>query len=250
MRVRSPRITLIGAGPGDPELMTLKGWKAMAMADVILYDRLIGKAMLHEAPADIPLIYVGKAPGEPCMSQEAINQLLIDSALQYGHAVRLKGGDPFIFGRGYEEVAAATWQGIPVTVIPGISSSTGLAAIHQIPLTARGTSESVWIISASTHHGTLSKEVIQAAKSDATVVILMGMQHLHEIVDCFTATGRARMPIAIIQQGSLPEEKVITGTISNICLQVQSQRIRNPAVIIIGKAVGLGEALRIARNCA
>jgi uroporphyrin-III C-methyltransferase len=234
-----PRLSLVGAGPGDIGLVTLNCLKALRAADVILYDKLVNPELLDFAPPESEKIYVGKSPGNHCMKQKVINELIIEKAFSKGHVVRLKGGDPFIFGRGYEEMSAAKVAGIPVEVIPGISSSIGLAGLKQIPLTVRGCNESIWIITGTTQHGFLSDDVKLAAKSNATIVILMGMHRLEEIIGIFLDENKQNTAIAIIQNGSLPNEKMIAGTISAILPKVKENKIKSPAVIIIGEVVGL-----------
>ena len=144
--IKEPRITLIGAGPGDAELITLKGIKALQTADVVLYDALVNEELLDFAPAGAVKVYVGKRSGDHSYSQDAVNKLMVDYALNYGHAVRLKGGDPFVFGRGYEEIDFAASYSITTQVIPGISSSISVPGLQLIPVTHRGLSESFWVV--------------------------------------------------------------------------------------------------------
>jgi uroporphyrin-III C-methyltransferase len=144
--VKEPRITLVGAGPGDADLITIKGIKALKTADVVLYDALVNEELLEFAPQHATKVYVGKRSGDHSFSQDAINKLMIDYALNYGHVVRLKGGDPFVFGRGYEEMDHAASYSIPCAVIPGISSSIGVPGLQHIPVTHRGLSESFWVV--------------------------------------------------------------------------------------------------------
>jgi uroporphyrin-III C-methyltransferase len=234
-----PKITLLGAGPGDPDLLTLKGVKALQTADVVLYDALINEALLTYAPANTIKIYVGKRCGEHAFEQDAINQLMVDYALNYGHVVRLKGGDPFVFGRGYEELDFADSYNIPVTVIPGISSSIGVPGLQQIPVTHRGLSESFWVITGTTSEGKISEDIYQAARSKATVVILMGLKKLPQIVEIFKAAGKVDLPAAIIQNGSSEDEKMVIGTINTIENAVQTEKIEAPALLVFGEVVSL-----------
>ncbi|MDQ7949466.1 MAG: uroporphyrinogen-III C-methyltransferase [Pedobacter sp.] len=234
-----PKITLLGAGPGDPDLLTLKGVKALQTADVVLYDALIDETLLDFAPSAAIKIYVGKRSGEHAFEQDAINRLMVDYALNYGHVVRLKGGDPFVFGRGYEELDFADSYSVPVTVIPGISSSIGVPGLQQIPVTHRGMSESFWVITGTTSGGQLSADIAQAATSNATVVILMGLKKLPEIVELFKAAGKADLPAAVVQNGSSANEKLIVGTVKNIVEQAQKEQVQAPALLIFGEVVSL-----------
>ncbi len=235
----SPKITLLGAGPGDPELLTLKGAKALQTADVVLYDALTNEMLLEHAPTDAIKVYVGKRSGEHSYAQEAINQLMIDYALNYGHVVRLKGGDPFVFGRGYEELDAAVGFNIPVTVIPGISSAIGVPGLQQIPVTHRGLSESFWVITGTTTNGEISADIYQAARSKATIVILMGLKKIEKIAEVFLAAGRGQLPVAVIQNGSAENEKLTIGTVENIVAKVREEKIVAPALLVFGEVVSL-----------
>lgn len=236
---REPRITLLGAGPGDPDLLTLKGVKALQTADVVLYDALTNEALLEHAPTEAIKVYVGKRSGEHSYPQETINKLMIDYALNYGHVVRLKGGDPFVFGRGYEELDYAASYSIPVSVIPGISSSIGVPGLQQIPVTHRGMSESFWVITGTTTSGEVSKDIYQAATSNATIVVLMGLKKLSKITDIFKAAGKKQLPAAVIQNGSANDEKVIIGSVETIDALVKDANIKAPALLIFGEVVSL-----------
>lgn len=237
--IKVPKLSLVGAGPGDIGLATINCLQTLRIADVILYDKLINPALLDFATPEAEKIYVGKSPNNHCMEQSVINDLIVKKAFTCGHVVRLKGGDPFIFGRGYEEMAAAKAAGIPVEVVPGVSSSISLAGLRQIPLTARGHSESIWITTGTTQTGAISEDINLAARSNATVVILMGMQRLEEILGIFLKQNKQNVPIAIIQNGTLPDEKIVIGTISNILPEVKKADIKSPAVIIIGEVIRL-----------
>ncbi|MBC7616846.1 MAG: uroporphyrinogen-III C-methyltransferase [Pedobacter sp.] len=234
-----PKITLLGAGPGDPELLTLKGVKALKKADVVLYDALTDEALLSYAPKKAIKIYVGKRSGEHSFAQDAINKLMVDYALNYGHVVRLKGGDPFVFGRGYEELNFAASYNIPVTVIPGISSSIGVPGLQQIPVTHRGMSESFWVITGTKANGTVSDDIYQAATSNATVIILMGLKKLPQIVDIFSAAGKNNLPVAVIQNGSSAHEKLVIGNVATILARVEKEKMEAPALLIFGDVVSL-----------
>lgn len=237
--VKEPRITLVGAGPGDAELISLKGVRILKSADVVLYDALVNNELLDFAPEHAIKVYVGKRSGDHSYSQEAVNKLMIDYALNYGHVVRLKGGDPFVFGRGFEELEMAASYSIPAEVVPGISSSISVPALQGIPVTHRGTSESFWVITGTTTNGEVSKDLYAAAKTDATVVVLMGVKKLKEIAAIFEAEGKGRLPVAVIQNGSMANEKVVVGTAATIAEAAADQKIDSPALIIFGEVVGL-----------
>lgn len=237
--IKEPRITLVGAGPGDAELITVKGIKTLQTADVVLYDALVNEELLDFAPAHAQKVYVGKRSGDHSYSQEAVNKLMIDYALNYGHVVRLKGGDPFVFGRGYEELDHAASYSIPAQVIPGISSSIGVPGLQQIPVTHRGLSESFWVVTGTTASGTVSNDLYEAARTKATVVVLMGLNKLKEITDIYKKEGKNRLPVAVIQSGSTTEEKVAIGVVDTIVEVVEEMKIKAPALIVLGDVVSL-----------
>jgi len=232
-----PKGTLVGAGPGDPDLLTLKAVKALAKANVVLYDALANDEILAYAPKESIKIFVGKRIGNHSYTQDQINQLIVDNALTYGHVVRLKGGDPFIFGRGSEEIEYAESFGIPTFVVPGISSVIAVPASQGISITKRGISESFWVITGTTSDRNLSNDIALAAQSLATVVILMGMSKLSQIVSLFQKESKGETPIAIIQNGTMPNEKIGVGTIDTIEEVVTENKLSSPAIIIIGEVV-------------
>ena len=234
-----PKLTLIGAGPGDPELITLKGMNALAKADVILYDALVNPKLLEFASPTIPKIFVGKRKGEHSMTQQEINALIVEKALVHGNVVRLKGGDSFVFGRGYEEMQYAAQFNIATEFVPGISSSISVPGLQGIPVTNRGTSESFWVITGTTSSGELSKDISVAAQTNATVVILMGLGKLNEIIEVYKSFNKNETAVAIIQNGSLPNEKIAIGTIETIMSNAKGESIGVPAVIVIGDVVKL-----------
>lgn len=234
-----PKLTVVGAGPGDPELITVKAINALSEADVILYDALVNRELLKYAPIDALKIYVGKRKNKHEYTQEQINKLIVDLAFTHGRVVRLKGGDPFVFGRGSEEIEHAEAFNIETAVVPGISSSIGVPGLNGIPVTHRGISESFWVITGTTQSGELSDDIYEAAKSNATVVILMGLSKLKQIVNSFASNGRAQTPVAVIQNGTLATERVALGTIETIEAEVREQNIKSPAIIIIGEVVKL-----------
>jgi len=232
-----PKLTVVGAGPGDPELITLKAIKALESADVVLYDALINEELLNYAPITSEKIFVGKRKGCYAYQQEQINELIVARAKSHGHVVRLKGGDPFIFGRGAEEIDYVKPFGIETYMVPGISSALAVPAYRGIPLTKRGASESFWVITGTTKDHQLSSDVALAAKSTATVVILMGMGKLRDIVSVFSSEGKLETPVAIIQNGTTKDEKLGVGTIKNIEAVVENKQLSSPAIIVIGEVV-------------
>lgn len=232
-----PKVTLVGAGPGDPELLTLKGVKVLAEANVVLYDALANEEILAYAPKNAIKIFVGKQIGNHAYTQDQINQLIVDNALTYGNVVRLKGGDPFIFGRGSEEIEFAESFGIETAVIPGISSVVAVPASQGISITKRGVSESFWAITGTTSDRRLSSDVALVAQSLATVVIVMGMHKLPQIIDLFQKEDKGDLPVAIIQNGTTTEEKIGVGTVDSILNIVKEQGLSSPAIIVLGEVV-------------
>ncbi|RNC84199.1 MAG: uroporphyrinogen-III C-methyltransferase [Winogradskyella sp.] len=235
--MKTAKLTVVGAGPGDKELITLKAINAIKDADVILYDALINTELLEYAATNTELIFVGKRKGCYRYQQEQINELIVSRSKSHGHVVRLKGGDPFIFGRGAEEIDYARNYGLETYMVPGISSALAVPAYQGIPLTKRGASESFWVITGTTKSHQISKDVALAAKSTATVVILMGMGKLDEIVSIFSTEGKQKMPIAIIQNGTTPQENIGIATIETIQSVVKEKNLGAPAIIVIGEVV-------------
>lgn len=233
-------VTLVGAGPGDPELISVKGLKALRLADVVLYDALVSTQLLSETRAGCKLVYVGKRKGKKEFPQEEINQLLVFYGSTGHDVVRLKGGDPNVFGRGHEEMAYAESQGVEVTVVPGISSAIAAPNAARIPLTKRGVNESFWVITGTLSNGNLSNDIALAAQSSATVIILMGMSHLPQIATLFGTARGAAEPVAVIQSATTSDEKIVTGNVANVVDLVQANQIGTPAVIVIGQVVRHG----------
>lgn len=229
------KLILVGAGPGDAELITLKGIKALQNADVVLYDALANSSLLEYCKGDCIKIYVGKKAGLHQYQQIYINAMIVDYALRYSQVVRLKGGDPFVFGRGHEELEHAEQNGIEVEVIPGISSSLAVPAINHIPLTKRGVNESFWVVTGTTTNGSFSKDMAYAAQSSATVVILMGMKNLKLITELFSYYRDEYEPVGIIQNGTHENQQEVFGNLGNIAGKAEDLQIKSPAVIIIGQ---------------
>jgi len=232
-----PKLTLVGAGPGDPDLITLKAVKTLHSADVVLYDALANTALLDHAPSSALKIYVGKRAGQHSQQQQEINKMIVGYAKTMGHVVRLKGGDPYVFGRGHEELEYAQQQGIPAFYVPGISSATSVAGLAGIPLTKRGINESFWVITGTLKDGSLAKDLHLAAQSSATIVILMGLKKLDQIVHLFLGQRGKEEPLAIIQNGSLDHSNCLISTLGGIMDAPTLNEIAAPAIIVIGKVV-------------
>lgn len=234
-------LVLMGAGPGDPELLTVKAWKALGRATVILYDHLANPALLELASAGCECICVGKEPYGLSTPQEEIHALIVEKARPGGVIVRLKGGDPYIFGRGFEEVMAARELGIKVTYIPGITSMQ-TSGLSGIPLTHRAVSDGIWMLTGTKQDGALSADLRLAMKSRSTVVIYMGMKKLREIADAYLHEGLGEVPAAIIQHGSLPHQRMAVGVAASLPTMAEEYRLSHPAVIIIGEVVAVGRS--------
>ncbi|RKR84810.1 uroporphyrin-III C-methyltransferase [Mucilaginibacter gracilis] len=232
-----PQLYVMGAGPGDPELITIKGYKILQQANAVLYDNLASKELLAYTRDDCEKIYVGKLPYGDYTTQERILELIKEKAFEKGLIVRLKGGDPFIFGRGYEEVLFARENGIETFFIPGITSMQA-SGFLDIPLTHRSVSESVWMVTGTKKDGRLSADLCLAMQSNATVVIYMGMKKLDQIAQTYVDAGNGHMPAAIIQHASLPHQRSVKGIISDLPRLAHQQQLTHPAIIIIGNVVG------------
>ena len=237
MKFKIPKLTVVGAGPGDVDLITVKAIKILKTANVVLYDALVNEELLEFVNPKAELIFVGKRRGCYKYQQEQINELIVARAKTNGHVVRLKGGDPFIFGRGAEEMEYAASFGIETAMVPGISSSLAVPASQNIPVTKRGNAESFWVITGTTKDHKISSDIELASKSNATIVILMGMSKLSKIVELFQQENKQNLPVAIIQNGTRTNEKVGIGTVDTILEIVKEKELSNPAIIIMGEVV-------------
>jgi uroporphyrin-III C-methyltransferase len=240
-------VALVGAGPGDPGLITVRGLALLRAADVVLHDRLAAPELLREVRRGATVLDVGKLPRGGGASQQAINALIIEYALRGRAVVRLKGGDPFVFGRGAEEMDACATHGIPCTVVPGISSAIGVPAAAGIPVTARGESRSFTVITAHGEDGERPESVARLAANPEieTLVLLMGRSALRELADELVAAGRDReTPVACIQDGTTPKQRVTTGTLATIADAADRDGLEAPIVIVVGqvaaRAAGAG----------
>lgn len=234
-----PELVVLGAGPGDPELITVKGYRILQQADVVLYDNLANKELLNLTKSDCENIYVGKQPYGTFTPQETIHEMIKHFAFSKGLVVRLKGGDPFIFGRGFEEIIYARSQGIKTRFIPGITSMQA-AGLEDIPLTHRTISEGIWVVTGTKKDGILSADLCLAMQSNATVVIYMGMKQLPVIAETYIKQGKGDTPAAIIQHASLPQQKSVKGLIKDMPALVEKYRLTHPSIIIIGQVTDLG----------
>lgn len=234
-------VYIVGGGPGDPGLITVKGLDCLRRADVVLYDRLIAQQLLNEAPSHVELIDVGKEPKRHRRSQEEINALLIEKAQEGKIVVRLKGGDPFVFGRGGEECMALAQAGIRYEVVPGVSSAIAVPAYAGIPVTQRGVTTAFTVVAGHTG-GSDSDIDWNAISKIGTVIFLMGVEHLPEIAAKLIEHGRpVDTPVALIREGTTQNQLIVSGTLEDIV--EKSQEIRPPAVLIVGEVVRLHEQL-------
>lgn len=239
-------VALVGAGPGDPDLLTVKGLRRLRTADVVVYDALVNTDLLRECREEAELIYVGKRAGAAVHSQAAINTLLIEKARAGLHVVRLKGGDPFVFGRGGEEAAALQAAGIAWEVVPGITSAIGVPAYAGIPVTHREYASSLAIV---TGHEDPEREESRIdwqalAQGIDTLVFLMGVGRLAHIATQLIAHGRAsETPAAVIRWGTTPEQETVTGTLATIAAEVVRAGLTAPATLVVGEVVRLREQL-------
>jgi 5-aminolevulinate synthase len=237
--MKKPKLTLLGAGPGDASLITLKALDVLKNADAVLYDALVNPVLLEHVRPGTPTVFVGKRKDKHELIQSEINDLIVEFALRHGHVVRLKGGDPFVFGRGQEEIEVAHAHHIETEYVPGVSSIAALPGLHKIPVTHRGVAESFYVVTATTQRGQLSQEIYAASKTNATVVILMGLNKLAEIIRVFQEVGKGEVGVAIIQNGSLPAERIVLGTVDTIVEAAACDAIGTPALIVIGNTVKL-----------
>lgn len=233
----NPQVTLVGAGPGSEDLITIRGFKALQSADAILYDALISDGLLSQLDASIPKIYVGKRCSEHSFTQEDINMLIVENAFRYGHVVRLKGGDPFVFGRASEEIEYVESFGIPVTIVPGVSSALAVPSSQGIPMTRRGISSSFWVMTATKKDSSFSEDLKFASRSSTTMVILMGIRKLGEIITEVSKYRGSLTPIAVIQNGTLKNETCHLATLGSTSRLLENLDISLPGIIVIGDVV-------------
>lgn len=237
-------VYLVGAGPGDPELLTLRAMRLLQQAQVVVYDHLVSSAVLDFVSPGAERIYAGKRRNEHTLRQEEINALLIKLASQGRQVVRLKGGDPFIFGRGGEELQALAAQGIAFEVVPGVTAASGVACYAGIPLTHRDYAQSCIFVTGHLKNGTADLDWPSLVRLNQTVVIYMGLGGLPEICRQMMAHGAApNLPIAVVQDGSIATQTVVTGTLADMPERVAQAGLKSPCLTIIGEVVKLHAAL-------
>jgi uroporphyrin-III C-methyltransferase len=239
-------VYLVGAGPGDPGLFTLKGKALLEQADVVVYDALVSAPILAMVNPRAQLLSAGKRRGYHSLKQPDITDLLIEQAQRHGTVVRLKGGDPFVFGRGGEEMEGLVQAGIPVEVVPGITAGVAVPAYAGIPVTHRGYSSSVTFVTGHEAAGKYRPEVNWAALAQAseTIVIYMGVHNLHNIVAALGKAGlRPDTPIALIRWGTRPEQEELVGSLANILAEMEGTGFAAPAIAVVGNVVNLRQVL-------
>jgi len=245
-RKRSAGVALVGGGPGDPGLITVRGRRLLAEADVVLADRLAPRELLAELPPDVTVIDAGKVPYRRQMSQKEINEALVSHALAGKFVVRLKGGDPFVFGRGGEEMLACLRAGVPVTVVPGVSSAVGVPTAAGVPVTHRGTAQHFHVVSVHVPPGDERSTVDWSAlaKSDGTIVLLMALERMGMVAQALISYGRARnCPVSVIADGTMPTQRTIYSTLEDVERRLSDEGVRPPAVVVIGGVVTIAAEL-------
>ncbi|MFC8597576.1 uroporphyrinogen-III C-methyltransferase [Isoptericola sp. NPDC057191] len=245
------RVTLVGAGPGAADLLTYRAWRALAAADVVVTDRLVPREVLDDLDPRVEVVDVGKTPRRHTLPQAEIDALLVARALAGAHVVRLKGGDPFVFGRGGEEVAACRAAGVPVEVVPGVSSALAVPALAGVPLTHRGTTTAFHVVTGHTRDGEAHLDDVSVAcvtSRAATLVVLMGVAALPGIVARLLDAGAAPgTPVAIVERGSLPDQRVTRVALDLAAKRAEEVGVRAPAVVVIGD-VADEKLLEVARD--
>ena len=245
MATRLGKVYLVGAGPGDPDLLTLKGKNCLDQAEVILYDRLVSTELLEHAVQSAELISVGKQAGKHCVNQREIEELLVHKAREGKMVVRLKGGDPFVFGRGGEEAAALKRAGVPYEIVPGVSSAIAAPAYAGIPITHRSCASSVAFVTG--HEASNSSGQVkwsELTRSVDTLVILMGLHNLREIMHRLLESGcEPQRPVALIHAATRPSQKSVLGTVQTIADLADQAKLQSPTVIVVGEVVRLGREL-------
>lgn len=237
-------VYVIGAGPGDPELLTLKAHRLLCSAEAVVYDNLVSREILALAPPDAELIYAGKQRGNHALPQEELNLLLVKLAGKYQRVVRLKGGDPFIFGRCGEEVEVLAQHAIPFEIVPGITAANGVAAYAGIPLTHREYSQACVFVTGHLKDGSMDLDWAALARPRQTVVIYMGLLGLEKVCTQMMAHGLPEdWPAAMVQQGTTSKQRTVVGTLANLPQLAKASGLKAPTLIIIGRVVSLHQRL-------
>jgi uroporphyrin-III C-methyltransferase/precorrin-2 dehydrogenase/sirohydrochlorin ferrochelatase len=239
-------VSLVGGGPGDPGLVTVRGRRALAEADVVLVDKLAPRELLAELDGDVLVVDAGKAPHAHNLSQDQINATIVEHALAGRRVVRLKGGDPYLFGRGGEEALACVAAGVPFEVVPGVTSAVAVPAVAGIPVTHRGITQDVAIVSAhlDPSHPGATVDWDALAKGPGTLVLLMAVAHLEAVAEELVKRGRApHTPVAVISDGTTPRQRVLVSTLAEVAEDAARQGVRPPAVVVIGDVVRLRDLL-------
>ncbi|WP_062354540.1 uroporphyrinogen-III C-methyltransferase [Herbidospora yilanensis] len=243
-------VALVGGGPGDPGLITVRGRQLLAQADVVIADRLIPRSLLDELSADVELIDAAKVPYGRFLAQEKINELLVSRALEGKFVVRLKGGDPFVFGRGGEEMLACAEAGVPVTVVPGITSAVAVPASAGVPVTHRGVSQDFHVVSVHVAPGHPASTVDWRllAGSEGTLILLMAVERIAEIADTLLREGRSpETPVMVVQDGTLPTQRAVRATLRDVAERVTAAGVRPPAIVVVGDVVKVGQEIEMVR---
>lgn len=239
---RTPGVTLVGGGPGDPELISVAGHKALMAADVVVADRLAPRELLGDLPADVELVDVAKLPRGRSAMQEEINRIIVERALEGKRVVRFKGGDNFVFGRGYEEIIACREAGVAVTVIPGLTSPVSVPGIAGIPVTHRGVTHEFTVVSGHLPPGHPESLVSYdaLARMQGTVVVMMGVENAPRIAEALVAGGRpASTPVAVVCDGTMPTQRTVLATLGTLADQLVAEDVKPPAIIVIGDVVAV-----------
>ncbi|HWJ11537.1 MAG TPA: uroporphyrinogen-III C-methyltransferase [Nocardioides sp.] len=239
---RTPGVTLVGGGPGDPELISIAGHKALMSADVVVADRLAPRELLGDLPADVELVDVAKLPRGRSAMQEEINRIIVDRALAGKRVVRFKGGDNFVFGRGYEEIIACREAGVPVTVIPGLTSPVSVPGIAGIPVTHRGVTHEFTVVSGHLPPGHPESLVNYdaLARMTGTVVVMMGVENAPRIAEALVAGGRdGATPVAVICDGTMPTQRTVLATLATLADRLVEEAVKPPAIIVVGEVVAV-----------
>ncbi|SDK92510.1 uroporphyrinogen-III C-methyltransferase [Nonomuraea jiangxiensis] len=249
-RTKPVGVALVGGGPGDPGLISVRGRQLLAQADVVVADRLAPRGLLDELAPDVELIDAAKVPYGRALAQDTINELLVDRARQGKFVVRLKGGDPFVFGRGGEEMIACAEAGIPVLVVPGITSAVAVPAMAGVPVTHRGVSQEFHVISVHVPPDDARSTVDwpALARSRGTLVLMMAVERLAQVAEALIRDGRdPETPAMVVQDGTLPTQRAVTASLSTVADRVSAAGIRPPAIVVVGDVVRVGQEVEMVR---